>query len=165
MTLSVVIIIRVSSQKRRGSQSEKILASLTHDKVHQPPSVFYIQILKSQFFVNICRIFYPQQQQKLLLFLVKCLRRQLCNYVCCKNYRKYLLSKLLQHLFSVIQILPYIFKKRIAVGKKYHKYLRENLGLMVTRMTRLRQYLERRSTTSPPPPAGHFSFTAATLFL
>ena len=107
-TQPVVIIIRASSQKQRGSQSEKILASLTHDKVHQPPSVFYIQILKSQFFVNICRIFYPQQQQKLLLFLVKCLRRQLCNYVCCKNYRKYLLSKLLQHLFSVIQILPYI---------------------------------------------------------
>ena len=51
--LSVVIIIHFVVINRRGSQSEKILASLTHDIVHQPPSVSHI----SNFFVNICRIF------------------------------------------------------------------------------------------------------------
>ena len=76
-TQPVVIIIRASSQKQRGSQSEKILASLTHDKVHQPPSVFYIQI-----FGNYLKNFLPTATTKTVIILGKIVYADNCAIMC-----------------------------------------------------------------------------------
>ena len=76
-TQPVVIIIRASSQKQRGSQSEKILASLTHDKVHQPPSVFYIQI-----FGNYLKNFLPTTTTKTVTIFGRNVYADNCAIMC-----------------------------------------------------------------------------------